>query len=345
MLTNEQLATMTLRHAIFHDVPNQRGDGGTQIILATDVTPIDAERRRLLRSKLIKSLDSTKAYGMLFQVQPNSTVPGLVQEITSSNYREARFIEVSQAMAQHLYQVQTGAVSAGLLCVLDVVMVNRHGLILMKLEREEGAELKIKEEQGRTHFEMSVLDSLVLTGNTRLFKAAAFLRTGPGENEFEMSACDNQHNPTDTKEMARFWRKYLGCDLEEAARVSTAKFFNATMEFVNTQIDDPELQTVVYESLHSELRSAQQNFSPRAFFTNHVPAEIRPRLAGFLEERHVSMANFPKDVLDIKGALKRLTYTSVAGVRVIAPEGRDELVHVHPEQIVVNDRLSRLGRS
>jgi 37-kD nucleoid-associated bacterial protein len=344
VLTNEQLATVALRHAIFHDVPNQRG--GAQVTLATDVTPIDAARRRLLKSKLTAILGSGKAYGIVFQAQPSSTVPGLVREITASNYSENRFIEASQAMAQHLYQVQGGAVSPGLLCVLDMVMLNRHGLILMKLEREEGAELKIREAGGRTHFELSVLDSLVLTGNTRLFKAAAFVRTGSGEDDFLMSACDNQHNATDTKEMARFWRKYLGCDLEEAARVATAKFFNATIEFVNTQVEDPELQTVIYESLHSELRSARQNFSPRSFFTNHVPAEIRSQLGTFLEERHVSMASFPKDVQDIKSSLKRLTYISEAGVRVVKPEGAPEgLVNVTPEQIIVNDRLSRLGRS
>jgi hypothetical protein len=214
----------------------------------------------------------------------------------------------------------------------------------MKLEREEGAELKMKEERGKSHFEMTVLDSLVLTGNTRLFKAAAFLRLGPGDDDFEMSACDNQHNPTDTNEMARFWQKYLGCDLEEAARVSTSKFFNATLEFVNSQVEDPELQTVIYESLHSELRSATPTFSPRAFLTNHVPETVRHELSTFLAERHITMGGFPKDTQDIRGSLRRLTYISEAGVRVVAPEGRQELVKVEEEQIVVNDRLSRLGR-
>jgi hypothetical protein len=150
VLTNEQLATITLRHAIFHDVPNQRGGGGAQVTLATDVTPIDSDRRRLLKSKLIAILGSSKAYGIVFQAQPSSTVPGFVREITASNYSENRFIEASQAMARHLYQVQGGAVSPGLLCVLDMAMLNRHGLILMKLEREEGAELKIKEAGGRS---------------------------------------------------------------------------------------------------------------------------------------------------------------------------------------------------
>lgn len=345
MLTNNQLATMTLRHAIFHDVPNQRGDGGGQVTLATDVTPIDAERRRLLRSKLIRSLDSAHAYGMVFQSQPASTVPGFVREITATGYDKAKFIAASQGMAQHLFQVQSGAVSPGLLCVIDIVIDNRHGLVLMKLEREQGAELKMKEEGGKTHFEMSVLDSLVLTGNTRLFKGAAFLRTGPGDDDFEMTACDNQHNPTDTNEMARFWQKYLGCDLEEAPRVSTSKFFNATLEFENSQVADPELQTVIYESLHSELRSATPTFSPRTFLAEHVPVPARHELIAYLEGKHVSMANFPKDIQDIRGSLRRLTYISVEGVRVVAPEGRGELVRVEEEQIVVNDRLSRIGRS
>jgi len=345
VLTNAQLATMALRHVIFHDVPNQRGEGGQQVVLATDSTPIDADRRRLLKSKLVKSLDSKSAYGVTFQSQPTSPVPKLARDLTAQGYNAAKFVEASQTMARHLYQVQTGAVSAGLLAVIDVTVDNRHGLILMKLERDQGAEVKMKHEGQKSHFEMSILDSLILTGNTRLFKTAAFLRTGPEDDDFQMAACDNQHNATDTKEMARFWRKYLGCDLEEAARVSTSKFFSATMDFINTHLDDPELQTVMYESLHSELRSAHQAISPRAFLTNHVPEPVRHELRTFLEERHVSLTAFEKDTQDISGSLRRLTYISEAGVRVVAPENRGELVRVEAEQIVVNDRLSKLGRA
>jgi hypothetical protein len=154
---------------------------------------------------------------------------------------------------------------------------------------------------------MSILDSLVLTGNTRLYKTAAFVRSGDGDDEFDMAACDNQHNPTDTKEMARFWRKYLGCDLEEAPRVSTSKFFNATMDFINTHVDDAEEKTVMYESLHVAMRSTAPTFTPRSFITEHVPESIKPSFREFLEERRVSLTTFPKDTQDIKGAIRRLT--------------------------------------
>jgi len=345
MLSNAQLATMVLRHVIFHDVPNQRGDGGTQVVLATVPTHIDNDRRRLLKEKLTKTVDSRYAYGMIFQNPTNSIIPAQIRAFTAGGYNKDKFVKMSQELASHLYQVQTGAVSAGLLCVIDVVVGGRHGLVLMKLEREAGAELKMKQEKGDTAFEMSILDSLVLTGNTRLYKTSVFLRTGTGDDDFDMVACDNQHNPTDTKEMARFWRKYLGCELEEAARVTTSKFFNATMEFINVHVDDPEAKTVLYESLHVEMRSASPTFTPKNFLTQHVPEEIRPALRNFLEERHVPLATFPKDTQDIKSAIKRLTYISEEGVRVVAPEGRDELIQVNPEQIIVNDRLSKLGHS
>jgi hypothetical protein len=117
------------------------------------------------------------------------------------------------------------------------------------------------------------------------------------------------------------------------------------LEFVNTHIEDPEMQTVIYESLHSELRSATPTFSPRTFLATHVPIPVRHELSAFLEERHVSMSSFPKDIQDIRNSLRSLTYISEAGVRVVAPEGKAELVRVEEAQIVVNDRLSRLGRS
>ena len=345
MLTNAEISTMTLRHVIFHDVPNQRGDGGANVVLATVPTQIDTERRRLLKEKLVKTVDSRYAYGIVFQQNAASAVPSQIRAHTSVGYSERNFVATSQELARHLYQVQSGAVSPGLLCVIDVTVNNRHGLVLMKLEREAGAELKMHQNHGDTHFEMSILDSLVLTGNTRLYKTAAFLRVGTGDDDFEMVACDNQHNPTDTAEMARFWRKYLGCDLEEAPRVSTSKFFNAAMDFINTHVEDAETKTVMYESLHVEMRSANPTFTPRNFLTQHVPEDVRPGLRQFLEERNVPLATFQKDTQDIKSAIKRLTYISEAGVRIVAPEGRDELIQVHPEQIIVNDRLGRLGNA
>jgi hypothetical protein len=64
-----------------------------------------------------------------------------------------------------------------------------------------------------------------------------------------------------------------------------------------------------------------------------------------LEERHVPLRTFVKDVQDVRAALRRLTFISQEGVRVSVPEGQDRLVVVDEERIVVNDRLRSVGRS
>lgn len=345
MLTNQELATMTVRNVIFHDVPNQRGDGGTGVVLATVPTRIDAPRRRLLTEKLTKVLDSRSAYGIMFAPGTSSPVPNEVRNYTTQAYRETTFVGMSQRLATHLHQVQNRTISPGLLCVIDLVVAGRHGLVIMKLEREEGAQLELDRSDGKTQFAMSVLQNLVLTGGTKLFKTAAFLRSGPGDDDFNMSACDSQHRVLDSTEMARFWLSYLGCTVEEDARVTTSKFFNATLEFANNTVTDLADRTHIYESLNTELRSNKRNVVPRDFVRDFIPEGLQRACLDFLEERHVPMRTFDKDVQDVKSALRRLTFTSEAGVRVSVPEGQDELVAVDEARIIVNDRLRTVGRS
>ncbi|MFY9853037.1 MAG: nucleoid-associated protein [Terracidiphilus sp.] len=345
MLTNQQLATMTVRNVIFHDVPNDRGDGGTGVVLATDPTRIDARQRRLLTKKLTKVLDSRSAYGITFADGTSSPVPSEVRIYTNQGYREANFVEASQHLATHLHQVQNRTISPGLLCVIDIVVDGRHGLIIMKLEREEGAQLELERSNGRTQFAMSVLENLVLTDGTKLFKTAAFLRTGTGDDDFDMSACDSQHRVLDSTEMARFWLSYLGCTVEEDARVTTSKFFNTTVEFANTYVTDLVDKTHIYESLNTELRSNKRNIIPRDFVRDYVPEGLQRACIEFLEERHVPLRTFVKDVEDVRAALRKLTYVSEEGVRISVPEGQDGLVEVDEERIVVNDRLKSVGRA
>jgi hypothetical protein len=344
MLTNDMLAMMTVRSVIFHDVPDQRGDGGPTVVLATEVTQIDPPRRRLLQDKLKKVLASRHAFGIIFAAETTSPVPAAIRQFTTAGHGAASFIDMSQGLARNLHQVQHGAVSPGLLCAIDFVAGGHRGLVLMKLEREQGAQLELLHRGGQTHFEMSVLDNLVLTDGTRLFKTAAFLRTGEDDDDFQMAACDNQRRATDTIEMARFWTSYLGCVIEEEPRVATAKFFTVAVEYINTFVTDPGQKTVLYESLHSELHSNTPEITPRNFIRDYVPNEIQNHFREYLQEKHVSLNTFPKDTENIKGALKRLTYVSNEGVRVVAPEGKEGLIEVGEENIRVNDRLLRVGQ-
>jgi len=344
MLTNELLGTIVVRSVIFHDVPNHRGTGGAEVTLSTQITRINADHRRMLQEKLTKVLASRRAYGIIFNAQTTSPVPAAVRVHTASGYSAQHLVEMSQGLARHLYGLQNGAISPGLLCVIDIVAGGRHGLVLMKLEREAGAALEPVREGAEIHFDMDLFSNLILTDGTRLFKTAAFLRIGLGDDDFAMTACDGQHQTTDSTEMARFWLLYLGCTVEEEPRVTTAKFYNASLDFLNTHVTDPLQKTQLYESLHTEMQSNRREITPRDFIRDYVSPEIQPSYRDFLEDRHVQLnSTFNKDVATIKNVLRRLTYISAEGVRVVAPEGREGLVQVNDETILVNDRLLSVG--
>ena len=57
-----------------------------------------------------------------------------------------------------LFDKQGGAVSPGLLCLIDVAVDSRPGIAFMKLEREEGAQLTLIGASGKKTFSMKVLD-------------------------------------------------------------------------------------------------------------------------------------------------------------------------------------------
>jgi hypothetical protein len=63
-----------------------------------------------------------------------------------------------------------------------------------------------------------------------------------------------------------------------------------------------------------------------------------------LTEKNVSLTSFSKDVLDIRNKLKRKTFLSQQGVLVSAPEASEDLIKVTEENIVVQDRLRKVGR-
>jgi hypothetical protein len=175
MVTSGVLASIKVRHIIFHDVPKtNRGNSGTPT-LADAETILDATRSAMLKDRLIKVLGSKSAYPIEFEPTTTSIVPAEVRQFTTTAFSAAKFVAMSRLLAQHLYDKQDGTISAGLLCVIDVAVSGLPGVALLKLEREQGAELQWKEEAGKKAVHMSVLDNLVLTDGTRLFKSAMFV--------------------------------------------------------------------------------------------------------------------------------------------------------------------------
>lgn len=230
---------------------------------------------------------------------------------------------------------------------MDAVVGQRNAAVILKIERQEGLQLQQMNRNGLQTIGLEVLENLVLTEGTRLFKAALFHRTGAGPDDFEGAACDSQKSVITADDVAKFWLRFLGCELSERPRVRTARFFERVVDFINDVVTDPVQKNDLYEHLVSELKSQPRNLSPRRFMEEKVPAPLRVPFRQYFEEANIPMTQFPKDLEDISRRLRRRAFTTTRGVTISVPEDQEDqenLIEIGEENIIVNDTLDHVGK-
>lgn len=343
MIGPDQLAALSIRRVIFHDVPRNAKGQDAAPVLSDIPTPVDAERIEHLKQRMRRALGSRSAYAIEFNPKSPSPIPEIVRKHTSKAQTEVQFVKTSQIMANYLFEQQVGASSPGLLAVLDARIGANHAIAILKLEREEGAQLQPSTTGKKRTFAMSVLDNLVLTGGTKLFKNALFLRTGPNDQNFAAIACDNQRHFAASIAMAQFWQKFLGCRLREEPRITTKKFFDAAVEYLNTSMTDPVEITDLYEHILSELKAQKPTLSPKAFIEDYVPPAHQQPFQEHLVARNVTLTQFPIDNTEIRAHLRRKTYYTTKGASITIPEKVTDLdVIIDHHQISLMDTVEKV---
>jgi len=339
----DDLTGLEITRFIIHDIPqrDKADPNAVEPMLSEIECPMHAETIVYMRDHLKNALGSSRAHDIQFDKTSSSPVPGLVRSATNDVLKSVAFVAMSQQIAKHLFSVHTRATSAGLLVVMDCTIYGEQALAILKLSRHGATQITLIEKDGKRTFNPVVLKDLVLGEGTRLFKSALFHRIGTGEDDISALACDEQGEETS---LAHFWRSFLGCMLIEKASVMTERYFNVTLEYIDTRIDDPIAKTALYEALHVELNSNKKAVVPVTFISQHVPKDHRAAFRAFLEEKHVSLKQFDKDTAHIATKLKRRQYISEKGAVVTAPVNHPEIVKVTKDQIIVADALKRVGK-
>ena len=336
MINSDDLAKLSVRRLIFHDVPKREKGGPPGPTLTNGETQLDGARAAILKQRLTRAIQGSTA--IEFKAGTASPIPPGVRSITEK-CTSADFINTSRGMASHLFEQQTGQISPGLLCVAYVVSGGVPGMAIMKLEREKGAKLDLVTDGNRQTFSMDVLNDLVLTDGTRLFKAALFLRDGEG---FRAAACDQQNAPIQHLSIADFWLRFLGCKFVQSPALATRDWFETTVRFVNEHLEDPVEKNTLYEHLSSELKSNRTTVAPRKFLEEYVRKDLRQPYTEAMKESGISLNRFQKDTSEIATKLKRKAFYTVNGIAVTAPADQEKLIEVGREQIVVHDELKNI---
>lgn len=190
---------------------------------------------------------------------------------------------------------------------------------------------------------MSVLNDLVLTDGTRLFKSAMFVRTGNGDGDFKCQACEGQYNVFSADDLAKFWMRFLGCGFVVEPRVATQRFFESTLDFISDVVTEPTVKASIYEHLQSQMKANTRSFAPQTFIQDYVPEEYQEPYREHLGTAKISLAQFRKDVADIGKSLERRLFRTRRGAMISVPaDAPEDMVEVRPEDILVKDTVAKV---
>jgi hypothetical protein len=318
-----QWSGFSIDRVIIHDVPRHsvKSQSPPAPTLSDVDTVLNPEGKLLIREKTLQSVNSKYTLDVRLAPSSSSPVPNLVKEYFDS--KDDSYVPISKKLAEHLYASQTGVNPAGLLTVVACSIGSTKGLAIIKLEREEGARLQPQQVNGQQTFGLEVIRDLLLTESTRLFKLGIFMKPDGDDTAICAYACDEQRPYTVRSDVAHFFlRTFLGCEVAEAADVTTAKFLEASQEYFNESVGDSELRVTYTQHLLSELTNQTPTISPRTFAETNLHTEhIQPYL-NHVSNKGVVAGQFPKDTKFVDNKLSKLRLNfehglSIVGVNII----------------------------
>ena len=235
------------------------------------------------------------------------------------------------------------------MAVAEVDDSGRQAVAIVKLEREEGARAIPTDHRGELTFDVEHLQDLMLTGKTRVFKAALFTQHGTDLGGIEGIASDNQTARGTRFGIADFFlRRFLGCRLQEDPATVTSNFLEAAQGWINTDIADPSKQTDYIVAVLTEIRRNVDAIDPELFAREHLDLEDRQDFLEHIDDHGVPIVVFPKDTSLVATQLRKVSMNLASGLTVIGtPDAFEEKVKTNATadgrvEISITDRLTNV---
>jgi hypothetical protein len=311
------LGTLRVDALIVHEIPSHTaGQQGAGPILSEIECPLSTELRSYFKERIANSL-GTAAYEVVRDPVGTSPVPQLILDRLSS---KRGLVDASHEIARHLSACQTGVNPVGLLVVASAHLGRTPTMAILKLEKEEGVRVHQDKVAGKFTFSVEHLRELMLTEGTRVFKVGAFSGQPTQLADLEGIASDKQRGYQPKTEIADFFlRRFLGCMLREAPDIATRRFFQASQEFINSDVSDPTTRARYEMALLTELHSSRTTIRPRQFAQDHLVGGHRQAFIDHLEAEGTVSQQLQKDISLIRTQLSRVQMDFNSGVAVIAP--------------------------
>ena len=312
------LSQLKINRIIVHDVPKHKFNHLTDEPTYSDKEgTLTSGLRVFFKTKITQALSSDRSIKVVYDEQSISPVSTLVErELESPN--KNTFVQFSKDVTRHLFTIQKGNNSGGIVVIMDAELGEYRNLLIMKLEKDNGVQIKINEE---THsIDIEVVDDLMLTNKTKVFKIALLMNSE--SYDFAGQIMDYQVDLKQKNNLSTFFMSdFLGCKPYKDPKSTTQQFYNYTKAFIQT-IDDDVIKTKYIQDLNSYIQRNINRLSARTFADDYfTEIEHKNNYQDYLRNKNFSMAGFIKDTSLIDNKVKTISMEFENGITLYGNKG------------------------
>jgi len=328
------LNTLVVDTLIVHDVPkkfskkyvkeNPESDA-EDLILSEVSTEFDQELTRFFHDRITGTIGSSSAFEIEFDSSLcDSKAQSAIKEYFdiglnhSLPLQESDSIRLTQNIARELHDVQTAKNPGGMLLFIPCHSNQKNGIAILKVEREEGVRIQRDlNDRGQTTFSVQHIKDLMLTKKTKLFKIVLFYKDSDSIVGY---LCDQQQGVFGNREVADFFLvDFLGCKLKEEPHVTTKKFFETAIDFLNSAALSDSEKVETHTHLISELTNNAPMINALDFARKCLPQAKAQEFINFLSNSHVPIT-FSKNITLIADRIKKIRYEFECGIKIWGTE-------------------------
>jgi hypothetical protein len=304
---------------IVHDIPKHRkGDTEFEPNYSEQESNLSDGLKKFFKDKVVQSLNSDKSFRICFSEENESTVPWITTELIKNNGLE--FVEKSKSIAKQLFDIQVGNNAAGILVVIFGQVSEQNTCIILKLEKDMGAQLTL--DPKTKSYNIQEVQDLMLTQKTKIFKVALIVDRDIFKTKYDGVIMDYQIDIREKKLVTTwFIDKFLGCKAFEDPKITTQKFFNHTRTYIST-LEDELTRAKYIQDLNSYVKKNSGTLSAKEFADDYfISTEHKNDYTNFLKTKNFTLSSFPKDTSQIEKFVKKITLTFANDITIIGNKG------------------------
>lgn len=311
--------TIQIEKIIVHDIPkHKKGEQGIEPNYSEQESKLTQGLRNFFKDKVVQALGSDKSFKICFDEESTSPISWINKEVLESD--GSNFAVQSKAITKHLFDIQVGYNAAGILVVIFGKVNSFKTSIILKLEKDTGAQLKLDD---KTHsFNIEEVKDLMLTQKTKIFKVAMFIQREDFKAKYDGVIMDYQIDIKEKKEVTTwFMEKFLGCRAFEDPKITTQHFYNYTRAYINTLQEDIDRAKYI-QDLNSYVQKNSLTLNPKEFADDYLrTTKHKNDYKNFLQTKKFKFNSFPKDITQIERHVKKFTINFANDVSIVGKKG------------------------